>query len=73
MEKTFRKVEYTTKEKIHLTEDNVSPEARAVIESALANTPLVLRVSINTPVFIEAAALLTSDGITEVCKFDRRI
>lgn len=73
MEKTFRKVEYMIKEKIHLTDDNATPEAKAVIEGAPPNSPLVLRVTINTPVFIEAAAPLTPEGIKEVSNLGNRI
>ncbi len=67
MEKILRKIEYTKKEKINLTADNVSNEARAVIDGAGESESLVLRVRINTPVFIEAAAPLNSDGIKSVC------
>ena len=67
MEKILRKIEYTKKEKINLTADNVSDEARAVIDGAGESESLVLRVRINTPVFIEAAAPLNSEGIKSVC------
>ena len=67
MEKSLTKIEYTKKEKINLTADNVSQEAREIIESAGDSESLVLRVRINSPVFIEAAAPLTSEGITSVC------
>ncbi len=67
MEKILRKIEYTKKDKINLTADNVSDEARAVIDGAGESESLVLRVRINTPVFIEAAAPLNSEGIKSVC------
>lgn len=67
MEKIFRKIEYTKKNKVNLTSDNVSEQARAVIAAAGENESLVLRVRINTPVFIEAAAPLNSEGIKAVC------
>ena len=70
MEKIFRKIEYTKKSKINLTADNVSDEARAVIAGAGENESLVLRVRINTPVFIEAAAPLNSEGIKAVCSIE---
>ena len=53
METIFRKIEYTKKNKINLTADNVSDEAREVIARAGEDESLVLRVRINTPVFIE--------------------
>lgn len=70
METIFRKIEYTKKNKINLTADNVSDEAREVIARAGEDESLVLRVRINTPVFIEAAAPLNSEGIQSVCKVE---
>jgi hypothetical protein len=70
MEKIFRKIEYTKKSKINLTADNVSADARAVIDGAEANESLVLRVRINSPVYIEAAAALNSEGIKSVCSVE---
>lgn len=70
MEKTFRKIEYTKKNKINLTADNVSDEAREIIARAGENDSLVLRVRINSPVFIEAAAPLNSEGIKTVCSIE---
>ncbi len=67
MEKSLTKIEYTKKDKISLTADNVTDEARRVIDSAGDSDSLVLRVTINSPVFIEAAAPLTSEGIKSVC------
>ena len=65
--KKLSKIEYTKKSKITLTADNVSQEARENIESAGRDDDLVLRVSINSPVFIEAAEPLTTEGIKKVC------
>ena len=67
MARTLTKIEYMKRNKINLTADNVTPEARGVIESAQDSDNLVLRVKINSPVFIEAAAPLTSEGIKSVC------
>lgn len=67
METSLTKIEYTKKNKINLTDDNASPEAREVISSANDSDSLVLRVRINSPVFIEAAAPLTSKGIKSIC------
>ena len=70
METSLTKIEYTKKNKINLTGDNVSETAKKVIESANDSDSLVLRVRINSPVFIEAAAPLTSEGIKSVCTID---
>ena len=67
MDKSLTKIEYTKKNKINLTADNASPEAKSIIESVGDSDSLVLRVRINSPVFIEAAAPLTSEGIKSVC------
>lgn len=44
----------------------VSKEAQKVIEDASPEQSLVLRISINSPVRIEAAAPLTKEGIRKV-------
>jgi hypothetical protein len=67
MEKQLRKIEYVKKGKINLTSENVSEPARALIESVGSDENLVLRLRINSPVYIEAAAKLTPEGIKEVC------
>jgi len=67
METQLRKIEYLKKNKINLTLENVSESARSLIDSVDDNENLVLRVRINSPVYIEAAAKLTSKGIKEVC------
>lgn len=67
METSLTKIEYIKKNKINLTADNVSEPAKRVIDSANDSDSLVLRVRINSPVYIEAAAPLTSEGIKSVC------
>ena len=67
MEKQLRKIEYIKRNQINLTSENVSIPARDLINSVDNNENLVLRVRINSPVYIEAAAKLTSEGIKEVC------
>ena len=67
MEKQLRKIEYIKRNQINLTSENVSIPARDLINSVNNNENLVLRVRINSPVYIEAAAKLTSEGIKEVC------
>ena len=67
MEKSIRKIEYIKKSRIDLTQNNIAPEAKLKIEQAGENDILALRVRVNSPVFIEAAALLTAEGIKEVC------
>ena len=73
METIFRKIEYTTREKLSLNKENVSQEAREIIEKATKDQPLVLRVRVNSPVYIEKAAILTAEGIKEVCKINDEI
>lgn len=67
MEKTLQRIEYTKKNKLNLTADNISDDARAKIARLGDEDNVVLRVRVNSPVFIEAAAPLTSEGIKEVC------
>ncbi len=67
-QEVLRKVEYTTRDRVELDGSNASPQAETLIKSVSSEQALVLRVRINTPVFIEHAALLTSDGIKEVCE-----
>ncbi|HIH11252.1 TPA: hypothetical protein HA241_03620 [Candidatus Woesearchaeota archaeon] len=66
-EEILRKIQYMKKSEISLTESNVSPEAKEVIALASSDEVLALRIKINSPVFIEAAAPLTKEGIREVC------
>ena len=70
MEKKFTKVEYMKKSEINFDEQNTSQKARAVIDSAGDNDKLILKVSINSPVFIEDAAPLTPEGMLSICKED---
>ena len=67
MENSLTKIEYVKKNKINLTADNASDEAKRGIHSDNDSDSLVLRVRINSPVFIEAAAPLTHEGIKSVC------
>ena len=69
MEKPLTKIEYIKRSKIVLTPENTSQQAREVIEAAKDNENMVLRVR-NSPVFIEAAAPLTTEGIKQVCSVD---
>lgn len=64
----IKKIQYAKKKDITLTKDNISCEARKIIECAKDEDVLALRIRINSPVFIEAAAPLTIEGIKEVCK-----
>ena len=70
MEASLRKIQYVKKRDITLTDENVSPEARTVIARAGDEDVLTLRIRINSPVYIEAAAPLTIEGIKEVCNVD---
>ena len=67
-EKTFRKIEYMRKDAINLTGSNASFNAKQIIESAKPEEVLALRITINSPVYIEAASKLTPEGIREICK-----
>lgn len=66
MAEVFRKITYIKKKNIELTEDNVSPEAKQIIERMGNEENLVLRIRVNSPVYIEAAAPLTQEGIKKV-------
>lgn len=70
MDKKLTKIEYIKKGDVNLTADNVSQQAKSVIDEANNSDSLVLRVTINSPVYIEAAAPLTSEGIKSVCVVD---
>lgn len=62
------KIEYMKRKEINLESGNASAKARAAIESAGSEDNLILKVSINSPVFIEDAAPLTKEGILSICK-----
>lgn len=68
METKSMKIEYMKKKDINFDEKNTSPKAKAVIDDAKADDNLVLKISINSPVFIEDAAPLTTEGIISICK-----
>ena len=68
MENKFMKIEYMKRKEINLGASNASPKARTAIESAKDDDNLILKVSINSPVFIEDAAPLTKEGILSICK-----
>jgi hypothetical protein len=68
MSNKFIKIEYMKKKEINLEAGNASPKARAAIEAAGAEDNLILKVSIDSPVFIEDAAPLTQEGIISICK-----
>ena len=61
------KIEYMKKNQINL-EGGASDKAKSIIEKAREDDNLILRVSINSPVFIEDAAPLTKEGIVSICK-----
>lgn len=68
MAKKFTKVEYMKKKEINFNDSNTSEKAREVIANAGAEDKLILKVSINSPVFIEDAAPLTPEGMLSICK-----
>ncbi len=68
METKSMKIEYMKRKEINFDEKNASSEAIAVIKKAGAEDNLVLKISINSPVYIEAAAPLTTEGIISICK-----
>jgi len=68
MEQKVMKVEYMKKKEINFNAENASKKAVAVLEKAGDEENLVLKVSINSPVYIEDAAPLTPDGILSICK-----
>ena len=65
-EDIFRKIGYFKKRNIDLSAFGVSKEAEATIVGAGDDENLVLRLRINSPVFIEAAEKLTSEGIKRI-------
>ena len=62
------KVEYMKKKEINFDKDNTSEEAKKVLDAADDDDKLILKVSINSPVFIEAVAPLTPEGMLSICK-----
>jgi hypothetical protein len=64
---SLNKIEYTKKGKLNLTAENASQQAIADIAGLADIDSVVLRVRINSPVFVEAAAPLTTEGIKKVC------
>jgi len=70
MANKFMKVEYMKKKEINFDEKNTSQKAKSVIDGAGDEDKLILKVSINSPVFIENAAPLTSEGMLSICKED---
>jgi len=70
MTEKFVKIEYMKKKDINLDSENASPKARAVIDKATDDENLILKIGINSPVYIEDAAPLTKEGIISICKGD---
>ena len=67
MESKFRKIEYFKKSALDLTKfSEIAPEAMAEINKVSVDGTLVVRLGINSPVVIEAAAPLTLEGIRKV-------
>jgi len=62
----FRKIIYMKKKNIDLSQYEASKDALSTIETAGLEENLVLRLKINSPVFIEAAAPLTKEGIETI-------
>lgn len=69
MEKEFRKIGYFKKSNLNLSKfGEIKRDARSIIDSAKPDDCLVLRLKINSPVVIEAAELLTEEGIRRIAK-----
>ncbi len=64
----FTKIEYMKKKEINFNDSNTSPNAMAVINAAGDEDKLILKVSVNSPVFIDSAAPLTPEGMLSICK-----
>lgn len=64
----FKKIIYIKKKNIDLSAYKASPAAMKAIESVGIEDNLVLRLKINSPVFIEAAEPLTKEGIDRIVK-----
>lgn len=68
VEKKFRKIAYFKKSSLDMSKFTIEPEAKAIIDGTPSEGNLVLRLRINSPVVIEAAAPLTPDGIKEITR-----
>ena len=64
----FRKIIYIKRKNIDLSSYKASAEAMKAIDSVGFEDNLVLRLTINSPVFIEAAEPLTKEGIEKITK-----
>lgn len=68
MAEKITKMEFMKKKEINFNENNTSDRARKIIESVGDEDKLILRITINPPVFIEDAAPLNPEGILSICK-----
>lgn len=64
----FTKIEYMKKKEINFDANNTSEKAMAVIAAAGDEDKLILKVSVNSPVHIDSAAPLTSEGMLSICQ-----
>lgn len=64
------KIEYMKKRDINFNEENASQSAIAELKKHKEDDNLVVKISINSPVYIEAVAPLTKEGIISICKED---
>ncbi|MEW6035938.1 MAG: hypothetical protein AB1529_04965 [Candidatus Micrarchaeota archaeon] len=64
----FTTIRYMKKEAIQPlhSDESMSPQAKEVINSAKAGDILVLRISVNSPAYIEKALPLTPDNIRAI-------
>ena len=58
------------KKDINFSVENTSTKAKEIIDGVGENDNLILKISINSPVFIEDAAPLTKEGILSICRED---
>ena len=62
------KIEYMKKKDVNFNDENASQQAIAALNEARDNDNLVVKISINSPVYIEAVAPLTKEGILSICR-----
>ena len=64
----FSTILYVKKEELDLSnlQESTSASAREVIEKALPSDALVIRVSVNSPAFIEKALPLTKENLRAI-------
>ena len=64
--KGYRTVRYMKKKDLDLTNDNSSPELRQRLSGVEDDSNIVVRLRVNSPVYVEEALVLNTENIQKI-------